>query len=120
MIKIDQIGWGQITVNGKEYHQVLIIGEEVFERDSTLLHRLFGTTHKMSDLELKKLLEGKPEVVLIGSGWDGLVEVNQRLGTETQKLGIKMIVLKTTEAVEEYNKLVEQGKKINALIHTTC
>lgn len=120
MIKIDQIEWGEITVNGKEYHQVLIIGEEVFERDSALLHQLFGTTHKMSDLELKKLLERKPEVILIGSGWDGLVEVNQKLKIESQKLGIKTIVLKTPEAIEEYNKLVEQGKRINALIHTTC
>lgn len=120
MLKIDQVEWGRIIINGKEFKQVLIIGDEVYERDSEALHQLFGTTHKISDLEREKLFMGKPDVVIIGSGWEGLVEVNQGIKERSRELDIKLVILKTPLAVGEYNKITDQKGKINALIHTTC
>lgn len=120
MIKIDAVEWGKIIIDGKEYDQVLLVKDEVIERDSITLHQLFGTTHKMSDWEMEKLLEGKPEIVIIGNGWNEAMEVSQKLKVKSQKAKIELKVLRTPEAVEEYNRLVAEGKRVNALIHTTC
>lgn len=120
MPKIDFVEWGEIWVDGKQYHQVLIVGKKVFERDSEKLHQLFGTTHKIGDWEEKMLLGGKPEVIIIGNGWDGAMEISSKLKVKSEKLGITLKILRTPEAVEEYNQLVKEGKKVNALIHTTC
>lgn len=120
MIKIDAVEWGKIVVKGREYKQILAVGEKVFERDSEKLHQLFGTTHQIGDWETEELLKGKPEVIVIGNGWDGILEVSEELRTKSEELEIEIKILRTPKAVEEFNQLVEEGKRVNALIHTTC
>lgn len=113
MTIIDSVEWGKIVIDGQEYKQALIVDGKVFERDSEKLHQLFGTSHKIGDWEIEQLLSGKPEIIIVGNGFDGVLEVNAKLGKEVK-------ILKTPQAVEEYNRLSEEGKKVNALIHTTC
>lgn len=120
MIRINNIDWGKVEVNGKEYRQVLIIGDEVLERDDKKLHQLFNTTHQIGDWEVEELFSGKPEIIIIGNGFDGVMETSSKLKVKSEKLGIELRVLKTPQAVEEFNKLSKAGKKVNALIHTTC
>ena len=120
MIKINSVEWGKIKVNGREYGQVLIIGDEVFERDSEKLHQLFDTTHQMGDWEAEQLVADNPEVIVVGNGWDGVLEINSKFKVQSAKLGIELKTFRTPQAMEEYNKLVAEGKKVSALIHTTC
>jgi hypothetical protein len=120
MIRIDSVEWKKIVVDGQEYQQVLIIGDKVLERDSEKLHRLFETTHKMGDWEIETLLSNKPEIIVIGNGFDGILAVSEKFIEQSSKLGIELRILKTPQAVEEFNQLSEEGKKVNALIHTTC
>ncbi|HUT44146.1 MAG TPA: MTH938/NDUFAF3 family protein [Desulfobacterales bacterium] len=120
MINIDQIDWGKIEVDGQEYRQVLIIGDEVLERDDKKLHQLFNTTHQIGDWEEELLFSGKPEVIVIGNGFDGVLGVSEELKAKSEKLGTELKILKTPQAVEEFNRFSEAGKKVNALIHTTC
>jgi hypothetical protein len=120
MIKIDSVEWKKIVVDGEEYQQVLIVGDQVLERDSEKLHRLFDTTHKMGDWEIETLLSNKPEIIVIGNGFDGVLSVNEKFREQSSKLGIELRILKTPAAAEEFNRLSEAGKKVNALIHTTC
>lgn len=120
MLKIDKVEWGKMEIKGKKYGQVLIIGDQVFERDSEKLHQLFGTTHQIGDWEVEELLREKPEVIVIGTGWEGILEVSEEIRAKSEELEIEIKTLRTLEAVEEFNRLVAEGKKVNALIHTTC
>ena len=120
MVKIKSVEWGKIKVNGRDYGQVLIIGDRVMERDEERLHQLFDTTHEIGDWEVEQLFSGEPEVILLGSGFNGVLRVSEDLRTESEKLGIELKILKTPGAVEEFNRLVKEGKRVNALIHTTC
>lgn len=120
MIKIDSVRWGEIEINGQEFRQVLIIKDQVFERDSEKLQQLFDTSHKIGDWEVEKLVSEKPKMIVVGNGWDGLLEVNEELKAKSEKLGIILKIFRTPKAVEEYNRLIGEGKKVNALIHTTC
>jgi hypothetical protein len=120
MIKIDSVSWGKVKVDGKTYHQVLIIGDEVIERDKTKLEALFGTTHKIGEWEQEKLLSGNPEVILIASGWSGVLKIDEDFRKKVEDAGIELGVVLTPEVVKEYNHLIAEGKKVNCLIHTTC
>ncbi len=120
MIQIDSVEWGKIVINGQEYNQVLIIGDEVFERDDKKLHQLFKTTHQIGDWEEKLLFSGKPKLIVIGNGFDGVLEASEKFKGQSERLGIELKILKSPQAVDEFNKLSKAGKKVNALIHTTC
>ena len=120
MVKIDSVSWGKVRVNSKDYHQVLIIGDEVIERDKEKLETLFGTTHKIGNWEQEKLLSNKPDVILIASGWSGILKVEEEFKNRISKLGIELKVVLTPRVAREYSQLVNQGKRVNCLIHTTC
>ena len=120
MFKIDSVGWGKIEVNDQGFQQVLIIEGQVFERDSEKLRQFFDTSHKIGDWEIEELFRGDPEAIIIGTGWDGVLQPDEKIKKKSEKLGVELIILKTPPAVEEYNRLAEEGKKVNALIHTTC
>jgi hypothetical protein len=120
MVKIDSVGWLKIKVKGVKYHQALISGGKVFERDDKKLRELFNTTHRLGDWEEELLLAGKPEIIIIGSGWQGVLKMDPQFQEQCAKANVKLQVLLTPKAVRQYNKLIDKGKKVNALIHTTC
>lgn len=120
MPKIDKVSWGKVKVDGKEYHQVLIVGNEVLERESDKLHELFGTTHEIGKWEQEKLLSNQPEIILVASGWSGLLRVDDKFKKKAEDAGIELRLVLTPKVVGEYNRLVEERKKVNVLIHTTC
>lgn len=119
-IRIDSCSWGKIVVNGQKYDQVLIVGDEVLERDREKLERLFGTTHVIGEWEEEKLLSQNPEIVLIGTGWSGVLKVSDQTRKNLENAGIEVKIALTPLTVSEFNRLIAEGKRVNALIHTTC
>lgn len=113
---INSTQFGEIVINDKKYHQVLIIGDKIEERDYKKLEELFNTSHKIGDWEIEKLTSNNSEIIVIGTGQDGAM-APPRLSDFPN---IELIVAKTPEAIKIYNEKVKEGKKVNALIHTTC
>lgn len=120
MPKIEKVSWGNVKVDNKTYHQALIIGDEVLERESNKLHDLFGTTHRIGDWEKEKLLSGNPEIILIATGWSGLVKIDDDFKNKLKEKEIELQTVLTPKVVEQYSQLVKEDKRVNALIHTTC
>lgn len=120
MLKINSVEWASVRIAGQNFWQVLIIGERLIPREVERVKDNYGTDHLVADWEKELLLSENPEVILIANGWSGLVEVSSKFKVQSEKLGIELKILRTPEAVEEYNRLVEKGKRVNALIHTTC
>lgn len=120
MPHIDSTKFGEIVVDGKKYHQILIIGDKVTERDYDKLKELFSTSHQIGDWEVEELLKGNPELIIIGTGIDGMLEVNQEFISQVKSQGIEIFTAYTPEAINIYNQKVSEGKRVNALIHTTC
>jgi hypothetical protein len=116
----DSSKFGQVTINGKIYRDVLVIGELVKERDDDRLIAEVGGHHRLGNFEVEELTANNPELVIIGNGTNGDVEVGEAPREEFKKKGIELKILKTPAAILEFNKMVSQGKKVNALIHTTC
>ena len=122
MLYIDSTQFGEVVVDNKKYHQVLIIGDKVEERDWEKLKKLFDTTHKIGDWEIKELISNNPEIIIIGTGQNGAMASEEPAANLRKQAGesIEIIMAETPKAIETYNEKVKSGKKVNALIHTTC
>lgn len=120
MINFEKTWFGGVRINGQDYKQVLVVGEEIEERDTARLNELFGTTHRIGDWEIEKLLSNKPEIIIIGNGQSGVLEVTSEVEEKFKTAGVDLRILLTPEAISEFNKLYQEDKRINALIHTTC
>lgn len=117
---INSTKFGEIVIDGKKYYQVLIIGNEVEERQVDQLEALFGTTHEIGEWEKERLLKGKPEIILIGTGQNGAMKVKKELVDYLEQHQIEVISATTSEIIQIYDRKVKEGRKVNALIHTTC
>ena len=117
---INSTEFGNIVIDDKKYNQVLIVGDSIIERDYNKLKELFGTSHKIGEWEVKELLKEKPEIIVIGIGQSGAMEVDKGFVNNMKEKNIELITAQTPEAIEIYNEKVKAGKKVNALIHTTC
>lgn len=120
MPQINSYSFGEIIIDNKQYHQVLIIGEEVEERDWERLEKEFGTTHRIGEWEKEKLLSNNPEVIIIGTGHQGVLKIDPSLIDLLRKKGIEFFIALTPKAIDIYNQKIKEKRKVNALIHTTC
>ena len=111
-MNIDSTDFGRIVINGKKYSDVLIVNNEILERDWK------SGSHRVSNSEAEKLLMGNPDIIIVGTGQAGVLKVE---GNIMEKIGknAELLILKTQEAVKNFNEL-SKDKKVNALIHTTC
>jgi len=119
-LKINKISWGKVKIDGKDFHQVLIVSDKVVERDKPKLETLFSTTHKIGDWEQKLLLSENPEIILVASGWSGLLKVDEEFKKKIEGKGIELKVVLTGRVVKEYQNLIDKYVQVNCLIHTTC
>lgn len=111
-MNIDSTDFGRIVIDGKKCNDVLIVNNEILERD-------WGSgSHRISNAEAEKLLIGDPDIIIIGTGQGGVLKVDNNVVEKIRK-NAELLILKTPEAVKNFNEL-SKDKKVNALIHTTC
>ena len=120
MVHFDRTRFGAVTIDGKDYNDILVIEGKIIDRESMVPGWFEDHSHHtVHDHELKELFRGDPEVIIIGDGQSDVLEVPIKIAEAIKKKGIELIVLKTPEAIEEFNK-ISKTKRVNALIHTTC
>ena len=111
---IDGYEFGEITIDGKTYHHDVIIYKD---RVDDAWRR--GESHKLSLGDIAQILDKKPEILVIGTGADGVMNVPADVITSIEAKGIRVIEKKTGDACEEYNSL-SPSKNVIAALHLTC
>jgi hypothetical protein len=111
---IDSYDFGRITINGKRYSTDLLVFPD---KVKTGWWRKEG--HRLQITDLKEVLEAKPEVLVVGTGYSGMMNVPPETRKYIESEGIKLIVQKTAEACQTFNQLIE-SRKIVAALHLTC
>ena len=78
--------------------------------------------HWVSAEEVDRLIgiqaEAWPEVLVIGTGYEGMVRVAPALLARGD--GPSIEILPTPEALRRYNELRTAGRRVAAIIHSTC
>ena len=114
MHSIDNYEFGRITVDGKQYTSDVVIYED---RVQGSWRRMEG--HNLSLADMADVLDKKPDILIIGTGAEGVMRVPSEVVASVEAKGIKVIVKRTGDACKEYNKMAGSGNVIAAL-HLTC
>ncbi len=111
---IDSYDFGEIVIHGRRYTSDVIIYPDRVEDE---WWRREG--HVLTADDLKDVLDCKPEVIVVGTGYSGIMSVP----SDTEKLirpeGIELIIEPTTRACQTYNQLC-RNRKVIAMLHLTC
>lgn len=114
-MKIDSYDFGSIVIEGKTYTNDIIVSAEGVKPD---WWRKQG--HSLAVEDLSDVLNKDFEVIVIGSGHSGIMKVPSETRRYIESMGIEMIVQNTSEAVNTYNKLLEEKRKVVGAFHLTC
>ncbi|MFT5683572.1 MAG: hypothetical protein ACI8RZ_004504 [Myxococcota bacterium] len=81
-----------------------------------------GTRHRpgIQPADVYDLLEHMPEVVILTRGVQLVLQVMPETVELLRSGGIEVEVLQTEDAVVAYNRMVAEGRRVGALIHSTC
>lgn len=113
-MQIDFYAFGRIVIEGREYTTDVIIFPK---RVDSAWRRKEG--HRLSVEDMRGVIEADAETVVIGTGAVGEMVVPPDVIAHLEALRIRVIVLRTTEAVETYNRILGSGRVVAAL-HLTC
>ena len=73
--------------------------------------------HFVGFAEIEPLLRERPDVLIIGTGYDNMVQVEEGILAMS---AVQVLPLPTPQAVRRYNELRREGKRVAAIIHSTC
>ena len=73
--------------------------------------------HFVGFAEIEPLLRERPDVLIIGTGYDNMVQVEEEILAMS---AVQVLPLPTPQAVRRYNELRREGKRVAAIIHSTC
>jgi hypothetical protein len=113
---IDRYDFGELVVDGRNVRtDVLLTPDQVqqhwWRREGHVLH--------MEDL--RAVLDGHPEQLIIGTGAYGRMRPDPRLRRELAARGVTIEVLPTAAAVDRINELLQSGGSSWAgALHLTC
>lgn len=115
-----QVEFGKINVDGKKFHDAIILPSgKILEREYEKIKEKYGTGHVIDDKEIELVLKEKPEIIVIGTGFDGKAELTKEAKENILKENIKLIELKTPKAVEKFLSLKDK-KAVAGIFHSTC
>lgn len=114
---IDYYSFGRITINNKTYTSDVIIYPG---RVDSSWWRKQG--HYLQPVDLDDVVKAKPDILIIGTGNSGVMQVPEKTLRFLKSRGIAVNPAVTGKAVEVFNKMqVEKPDKIIvAALHLTC
>jgi hypothetical protein len=119
MAKIHSFNFGFIVVDGKQYVcDVLILPDGTVREREASKARLGSHTITWSDVA--RIANERPEFIVIGTGTSALAKLSEDAGINLRQANLNLVVLPSPQAVEKFNQLTDEGKRVAALIHITC
>ena len=112
--KIDAYQFGQIVVDGETYQKDVVIFSDGVQPN---WWREKG--HSLSMKDLAEVLDKHPEVLVLGQGAYGRMDVPKETRRQIEAAGIQVIAQSTKDACQTYNQLRDL-KEVVAALHLTC
>lgn len=111
---IEHYDFGKMVVDGRAYSADLVL---LPGRINSSWWRQEG--HTLSPADLQDVLAEEIEVLVIGTGFFGLMKVSSGVEQAAAAKGIQLVVEKTKTAVQSYNEHAARKKTAGAF-HLTC
>ncbi len=116
-MRVEHYSFGRIIVDGKTYSSDVIIYPD---RVDPSWWRKEG--HLLSPEDLCGVMSVRPDILIIGTGYSGIMDVSRETIDHVTSRGIEFYIEKTSRAVELFNRLQKErpGKTVVAALHLTC
>jgi hypothetical protein len=113
-MKIDSYDFGRIVIDGKRYSSDLVI---LPQRVAENWWRKEG--HLLNIVDLEEVVKEKPEVLIVGTGANGVMKVPEDVKSYLKEKGIELIAVNSFEATGLFNELSSK-KRVACALHLTC
>jgi hypothetical protein len=112
---ITDYSFGRIVVNGQACNHDIKIVQDTLMPD---WWRKSGHTVEIEDVQ--DLLDNEPEILVIGKGQPGYMRVADSLRQLLAEKNVKLIEAPTAEAIETFNRLHQEGRRVCGGFHVGC
>ncbi|MFP4128822.1 MAG: Mth938-like domain-containing protein [Desulfonatronovibrio sp.] len=112
---IEKYSFGRIRVQGRDYTDDLKI---IKGRVVPGWWRKKG--HRVLVEDILDILEARPGTLVIGKGRPGLLRLDPEVKSRLDQEGIELLEMSTGKAVQEFNRLMTEGKDVAAGFHLSC
>jgi len=112
---IEDYRFGRVVVSGETYTSDVIIFPDHVRAD---WWRRKG--HELCREDIAQIVAARPEIVVVGTGAYGRVEVLPDAEEALAAIGTKIIAERTARACDTFNALVGEGRYVVAALHLTC
>jgi len=118
--RITHISWGCIEIEDREQPfkdaKLYPGGARAWDWNET------GTSHTpgIRPADVDELLEQGATTVVLSQGMNERLQVKAETLEHLEEAGIEVFVLPTDTAVERYNDLLDEGRAVGGLFHSTC
>jgi hypothetical protein len=112
--KIESYRFGEIVIDGRRYSSDVIVYPD---RVDSRWWRQEG--HSLLPTDVWEVLQTPPDVLVIGQGSPGRMDVPSETRRQLQETGLEVIVEPTEQACKTYNRL-RSKRRVVAALHLTC
>ncbi len=110
---IEQYEFGEVVIDGRTYTSDVIVFPD---RVRANWWRKEG--HRLDVEDLEEVIEYKPELLIVGTGYSGCMQVPEETVRYLRMKGIEVRAAPTREAVQLFNRV--KDKKVVGCFHLTC
>jgi hypothetical protein len=128
MIQVDEktlithIAWGEmeVTTNGKTLRfkdcKAWPGGAKTWD------WRVTGTRHEpgIQPADIQEIVDQGIEVMILSRGMDLMLHTCPETEQMLRERGIEYYIEQTKQAVQHFNDLMQQGKRVGGIFHSTC
>lgn len=112
--KIESYHFGHLVVDGQPHDRDLIILPDQVQGG---WWRKEG--HALHPADLEVVFEARPDLLVVGQGANGRMQVTWETHQALEAAGIELVVQPTAQACQSYNRLCGQ-RVVAAALHLTC
>lgn len=112
-MNIEDYAFGRMSISGSRFSSDVIIFPE---RVRSPWWR--GEGHYLQVKDIEDILEYRPEVLIIGTGYYGQMRVAAEVEEKLKELNIEYYIVDSREGTKLYNS-IEKERKVGAF-HLTC
>ncbi len=112
--QVESYSFGEMVVDGEKYTNDLILLP-----DRVIPNWWRDQGHRLSADDLEDVFEAQLEVLVVGTGANGVMDVPRQTRQAVEEAGIELKVARTGEAWQMYNDLQDRRATAGAF-HLTC
>lgn len=117
--RVERARWGQIRLeDGSTYKDAKLFpgGSRAWDWDET------GTRHApgVQPADVQELIDHGADVVILSQGFQNRLQICPQTRQWLAQEDVEVHADATEAAVTRYNRLVDAGRAVGALIHSTC